>query len=193
MRFEDAFKIVLGFEGGYNNDPNDKGGETNYGITVTTLESAKAKGWVPSNISIKNLKLIHAKTIYKNGYWNAVKADDLPYPLDLIMFDMAVNHGPSTAVKLLQQSLNSILKVGTNLVVDGIIGPKTLAAVKDVTSMDHNMWLQPNSLVRYLCIDVLMNRVEFYTSIITNNKSQERFFKGWTVNRVVKLKQQAGL
>lgn len=193
MRFEDAFKIVLGFEGGYSNDPADRGGETNYGITVSTLESAKAKGWVPPNVTIKNLKIDHAKTIYKKGYWDVVKADSLPHPLDLIVFDMAVNHGPNTAIKLLQESLNSILKSGPSLVVDGIMGPKTLTAVKDVVSMDHNPWLQPNALVRYLCIDVLMNRVELYTSIITNNKSQEKFFKGWITNRVVKLKQEAGL
>lgn len=37
MRFDDAFKIVLGFEGGYVNDKDDKGGETNYGITASTL------------------------------------------------------------------------------------------------------------------------------------------------------------
>jgi len=193
MRFDDAFKIVLDFEGGYSNDPADKGGATNYGITASTLESAKTKGWVPSNVTIKNLKLDHAKTIYKKGYWDVVKADSLPHPLDLIIFDMAVNHGPSAAVKLLQQSLNSILKSGPSLVVDGIIGPKTLTAVKDVVSMDHNMWLQPNALVRYLCIDVLMNRVELYTSIIASDRTQEKFFKGWIVNRVVKLKQQAGL
>lgn len=193
IRFDDVFRVVLGFEGGYVNDPADKGGETNYGITASTLNSAKIKGWVPSNITIQNIKLEHVKTIYKKGYWDVIKADSLPDPLDLILFDMAVNHGPGTAVKLLQQSLNSILKTGSSLAIDGAMGPKTLAAVKDVTSMDHNMWLQPNSLVRYLCIDVLMNRVELYTSIITNNKSQERFFKGWIVNRVTKLKQQAGL
>jgi lysozyme family protein len=193
MRFDDAFKIVLGFEGGYSNDPSDKGSETNYGITASTLESAKTKGWVPSNVTIRNLKLDHAKTIYKKGYWDVVKADSLPHPLDLIIFDMAVNHGPSAAVKLLQESLNSILKAGPSLVVDGIMGPKTLTAVKDVVSMDHNMWLQPNALVRYLCIDVLMNRVELYTSIIASDRTQEKFFKGWIVNRVVKLKQQAGL
>lgn len=193
MKFDDAFKIVLDFEGGYSNDPADKGGATNYGITASTLESAKTKGWVPSNVTIRNLKLDHAKVIYKKGYWDVVKADSLPHPLNLIIFDAAVNHGPNAAIKLLQQSLNSILKAGPSLVVDGIIGPKTLTAVKDVVSMDHNMWLQPNALVRYLCIDVLVNRVELYTSIIASNKSQEKFFKGWITNRVVKLKQQAGL
>jgi lysozyme family protein len=192
-RFDECVNVVIGFEGGYVNDKDDKGGETNYGITASTLKSAKAKGWVPSNVTIRSLKLDHAKTIYKKGYWDVVKADNLPHPLDLIVFDMAVNHGPNTAVKLFQQSLNSILKSGPSLVVDGIIGPKTLTAVRDVVSMDHNPWLQPNALVRYLCIDVLVNRVELYTSIIASNKSQEKFFKGWITNRVVKLKQQAGL
>jgi len=192
MRFEDAFKIVLGFEGGYVNDSDDRGGETNYGITASTLNSAKTKGWIPFNVTIQNIKLEHAKIIYKKGYWDVVKADSLPDPLDLIIFDAAINHGPNAAVKLLQGSLNSILNVGTSLVVDGIIGPKTLSAVKDIVSMDHNMWLQPNSLVRYLCIDVLMNRVELYLSIVLNNKSQEKFLKGW-LNRVFKLKSQAGL
>lgn len=182
MRFDDAFKIVLGFEGDYSNDPADKGGKTNYGIAAATLESAKAKGWIPSNVSIKNLKLSHAKTIYKNGYWNAVKADDLPYPLDLIMFDMAVNHGVNTAIKLLQKSLNSMFSF--NLAVDGIIGQKTMAAIDKLTNTDH---------LRCLCAYVLLNRVELYTSIIQGNKTQEKFFKGWITNRVVKLKQEAGL
>ncbi len=182
MRFDDAFKIVLDFEGGYSNDPADKGGETNYGITTATLESAKAKGWVQSSVSIKNLKLNHAMVIYKNGYWNAVKADNLPYPLDLIMFDMAVNHGVNTAIKLLQKTLNSMLDF--NLVVDGIIGQKTMTAIDKLTNTDH---------LRCLCSYVLLNRVELYMSIIQSNKTQEKFFKGWIVNRVVKLKQEAGL
>ena len=64
MRFEDAFKIVLGFEGGYVNDPADRGGETNYGITASTLNSAKVKGWIPFNVTIQNIKLEHAKILY---------------------------------------------------------------------------------------------------------------------------------
>jgi len=181
-RFDECVNVVVGFEGGYVNNKDDKGGETNYGITAATLESAKTKGWVSDNVSIKNLKLSHAKVIYKNGYWNAVKADDLPYPLDLIMFDMAVNHGVNTAIKLLQKSLNSIL--GFDLVIDGIIGSKTITAINKLTNTGH---------LRCLCAYVLLNRTELYTSIIQSNKTQERFFKGWIVNRVTKLKQQAGL
>ena len=191
MRFEDAFKIVLGFEGGYVNDPDDRGGETNYGITYNTLNDAKNKGWIPFNVTIHNIQLEHAKVIYKKGYWDVVQADSLPHPLDLIMFDSAVNHGPNAAVKLLQKSLNALLRYA-ELKVDGIIGPLTLRAVRNYEGLQDAPGSHNKSNIRYLCIDVLMNRIELYLSIVMNNRSQEKFLKGW-LNRVFKLKQQAGL
>jgi lysozyme family protein len=191
MKFDDAFKIVLGFEGGYSNDSADKGGETNYGITVSTLNSAKTKGWIPFNVTIQNIQLEHVKIIYKKGYWDVVQADRLPHPLDLIMFDSAVNHGPNAAVKLLQKSLNTLLPY-TELKVDGIIGPLTLRAVRDYEGLQDAPGSHNKSNIRYLCIDVLINRIELYLSIVLNNKSQEKFLKGW-LNRVFKLKSQAGL
>lgn len=190
-RFDECFKLVLDFEGGYSNDPADRGGETNYGITYNTLNDAKNKGWIPFNVTIQNIKIEHAKIIYKKGYWDAVQADSLPHPLDLIMFDSAVNHGPGAAVKLLQKSLNALLRY-TELKVDGIIGPLTLRAINDYVGLGSTPGTPPNSNIRYLCIDVLINRIELYLSIVLNNKSQEKFLKGW-LNRVFKLKNQAGL
>lgn len=192
MKFDKAFQIVLGFEGGYSNDPHDSGGETNFGITASTLESAKKNGWVPKNITIKNISLSHAKTIYKNGYWDVIKADCMPEPLDLIMFDAAVNHGPANADKLLQKALNSTM-ANTDLAVDGIIGPIALRAVRDIQELGSTPGLKGNSTIRYLCLNVLLNRVELYTSIVANNKSQEKFFKGWITNRVINLAKKAGL
>lgn len=191
MRFDDAFKIVLGFEGGYSNDPADRGGETNYGITYNTLNDAKNKGWIPFNVTIQNIQLEHAKIIYKKGYWDVVQADSLPHPLDLIMFDSAVNHGPGAAVKLLQKSLNALLRY-TELKIDGIVGPLTLRAVNDYIGLGSTPGTPLDSNIRYLCIDVLLNRVELYSSIVNSNRSQEKFLKGW-LNRVFKLKSQAGL
>jgi len=191
MKFDDAFKIVLGFEGGYSNDPADRGGETNYGITYNTLNDAKNKGWIPFNVTIQNIQLEHAKIIYKKGYWDVVQADSLPHPLDLIMFDSAVNHGPGAAVKLLQKSLNALLRY-TELKIDGIVGPLTLRAVNDYIGLGSTPGTPPDSNIRYLCIDVLLNRVELYSSIVNSNRSQEKFLRGW-LNRVFKLKSQAGL
>ncbi len=190
-RFDECVNVVVGFEGGYVNDPADKGGETNYGITASTLNSAKTKGWIPFNVTIQNIKIEHAKIIYRKGYWDVVQADSLPHPLDLIMFDSAVNHGPNAAVKLLQKSLNALLRY-TELKVDGIIGPLTLRAVNDYVGLGSTPGTPPDSNIRYLCVDVLLNRVELYLSIVLNNKSQEKFLKGW-LNRVFKLKSQAGL
>jgi len=80
----------------------------------------------------------------------------------------------------------------TELVVDGIIGPLTLRAVNNYVGLGIVPGMYPNSNIRYLCMDVLMNRIELYLSIVTNNKSQEKFLKGW-LNRVFNLKSQAGL
>ena len=190
-RFDECVNVVVGFEGGYVNDPDDRGGETNYGITASTLNSAKNKGWIPFSVTLQNIQIEHAKIIYKKGYWDVVQADSLPHPLDLIMFDSAVNHGPNAAVKLLQKSLNALLRY-TELKVDGIIGPLTLRAVNDYVGLGSTPGTPPDSNIRYLCIDVLLNRVELYSSIVNSNRSQEKFLRGW-LNRVFKLKQQAGL
>lgn len=73
-RFDECFKKVLNVEGGYSDHPSDKGGKTNYGITEGTLNSAKTKGWIPFNVTIQNIKIEHAKIIYKKGYWDAVQS-----------------------------------------------------------------------------------------------------------------------
>ena len=96
--------------------------------------------------------------IYKRDYWNKIKGDELPIALAFHVFDMAVNGGVVRGIKLLQKT------VGTN--EDGIIGAKTLAAVK---SMDVNQ-----AVLLYNA-----NRLQFYTSL----KDFSNFGKGWT-NRV---------
>ncbi len=79
--FEKAFEIIVGVEGGYSNDPNDPGGETKYGI---------AKRYHPDE-DIKNLTLERAKEIYLNDYWMPNACDDANFPLDICLFDSAVN------------------------------------------------------------------------------------------------------
>jgi lysozyme family protein len=197
MRFEDVFRVVLGFEGGYSNDPNDRGGETNLGITEGTLRSAQAKGWVPADLTVKTLTEEHARIIYKKGYWNPIRGDLLPKPLDLILFDAAINHGPGGATKLLQEALNSILSK-TSLVVDGALGPKTFGALLDLLEVDNRLTtenpnLEPHFLLRYLCVDVLMNRTEFFSWLAARNESQRKFLRGWIHQRVVRLAEKAGL
>jgi lysozyme family protein len=109
--FDLAFAVVVGEEGGYVNNPADPGGETRFGVSKRAHPE----------VNIAALTLDQAKAIYKSGYWDKVRGDDLPPPLALLIFDSAVNNGPSAAAKWLQQAVG----VGC----DGIIGPATLAAI----------------------------------------------------------------
>ena len=93
--FDKAFEHVLGIEGGYVNDPKDPGGETKYGLCKRSYPT----------VDIKALTIEQAKAIYKRDYWDKVKGDDLPFPLNLFMFDAAVNQGVDPAIKMLQAAL----------------------------------------------------------------------------------------
>lgn len=108
--FERAFELVVGIEAGYVNDPTDPGGETKYGISKRSYP----------NLDIANLTLDAAKSIYASDFWQACSCDQMPWPLCLFVFDMAVNQGQPTARVMLQRSLG--------VAADGVIGPVTLAA-----------------------------------------------------------------
>jgi len=150
-----AFELVIGHEGGFQNDPNDRGnwstgvigrgrnGGTKFGVSQMAYP----------NLDIKNLTLDQAKEIYRKDYWSKVYADDLPSGLDYLAFDAGINHGPQRAIKLLQEA------VGAK--ADGALGPKTLAAVRAADS-------------RSAIIKFGVERDEFFDDL--NN---ERFEDGW--------------
>ena len=115
INFDEIIELTLEHEGGYVHDPTDLGGETNYGI---------AKRFYP-DVDIKNLTKEQAKDIYKRDYWDKNKVDEMPNDLKHIFFDMCVNQGRGTAVKILQRTING---KGGKLTVDGGFGPGTKAA-----------------------------------------------------------------
>ena len=148
MNFDHAFIQLLGHEGGYVNHPSDPGGETNWGITKAV---ARAHGYTGS---MRSLPRDTAKAIYRKDYWDAVRAEELPELVRYAVFDAAVNSGTRQSIKWLQQAVNTT--------PDGIIGPKTLAAVRS---------LDQQELLRKL----LAQRLKFFTSLKTWNS----FGKGW--------------
>ena len=108
--WEKAIAFVLAMEGGYTLDPNDPGGETNFGISKKAYPS----------LDIKNLTVDMARVIYERDYWIPCSCDDLPTPFAIAVFDTAVNQGVTAAKRILQ------LALGVN--VDGTIGQKTIEA-----------------------------------------------------------------
>lgn len=117
MDFPEAFHLLIGHEGGYVNNPNDPGGETNYGIS---------KRQYP-HLDIKALTLNEARAIYHRDYWVPCMAEVFPDPLRFQLFDTAVNSGPRQAVVLLQRALG--------VDDDGVAGPVTMKAVAEVKSV----------------------------------------------------------
>lgn len=109
--FAKALEVVLHHEGGYVNHPNDPGGETIYGISRRSHPDVWAKG---------RPTMEDAQRIYHRDYWLPIKADSLPFPVALMVFDAAVNAGNRRAAMLLQRALR--------VTADGSIGPVTLAA-----------------------------------------------------------------
>lgn len=112
MNFDLAFEKLIGHEGGYVNDARDPGGETKFGISKRAYPGE----------DIQNLTLDRAKQLYRRDYWDAVQADNMPDAIRFDLFDAAVNSGVRQAVKWLQTAAKAD--------PDGIIGPKTLLAVR---------------------------------------------------------------
>ena len=148
MNFDTAFHELLGHEGGYSNHPNDPGGETMWGVTKAVAQQHGYTG------PMKDLPVETAKQIYRKAYWDAVRAEELPDLIRYAVFDAAVNSGPGTAIRWLQQSVGAT--------PDGVLGPKTLAAIKEVN---------PDGILRRM----LSKRL----TAMTNMSGWPSFSKGW--------------
>lgn len=153
--FTRALPRVLAHEGGYVNDPLDPGGATNKGITFRVYDAYRIRKGLPTR-DVRAITATEIAEIYRLQYWDAVKGDELPPGLDYVLFDGAVNSGPSQSIKWLQRALGSVA-------VDGQIGQATLAAVTA-----HG---RPAELIDRICD----RRLTFLQAL----KTWPRFGKGW--------------
>jgi lysozyme family protein len=125
MTFIDAFAYVVGEEGKLSMDPQDPGnwtgGKVGVGIRKGTKYGISAAAY--PLLDIANLSMPDARAIYQRDYWNKLGGDSLPYGNALCLFDFGVNAGINEAARAAQRALG--------LTVDGILGPNTLAALRD--------------------------------------------------------------
>lgn len=145
--FDIAAQWILKIEGGYVNNPLDPGGETKYGITKRSYP----------HLDIKNLTPEQATEIYRTDFWLKYQCDKMPFATGIVFFDLLVNSGPNTAIRLLQ--------IVVDVTRDEIMGPETLSAIIPHTFFDLNT-------LRILFLIKLSNFPVFGT--------------GW-INRVIKL------
>lgn len=122
---EQLAQAIVAREGGFVNDHDDPGGATKYGVTIHTLRRLRA----PAPVSVADVRALtqaQAVQIYIAHYFLEPRISELPQALWPTVFDMQVNAG-ANAVRILQRLLNDM---GFQLVVDGAIGPRTIAAAR---------------------------------------------------------------
>jgi lysozyme family protein len=168
---------TLQYEGGYVNRSDDKGGETNRGITIGTLQNAIQKGVVSKSVTIRSLTndLESVRKIYNDLYYAKAKCFLIPHPLAFAHFDASVHHGVGGAIKLLQQTLN---KFNGNLTVDGGFGPLTIKVLDAIIL----------KVAMKILIDTYQDmRVAKFNSIIAKDPTQKVFINGW-LNRAAMVR-----
>lgn len=150
-------KDIIEIEGGYENDPDDAGGETKYGISKRSYP----------NEDIKNLTIERALEIYTNDFWKPYNLSQIQDQITAnIIFRFIVNAGSKTAIELLQNSLNKFVPIIPSIKVDGILGARTIQAINNVRTIR----LQDTLRVG-IC--------NYYLKLVLRKPSQEKYFKGW--------------
>jgi len=206
MGFQECLKEILKYEGTYSKHSSDIGGETFRGISrfyhsdwdgweIIDMVKEKIDGVkilisgdiTPALGSAYNNKLNQLVALfYKEEFWDKIKGDELSEIDEEIaceVMDMAVNMGVKTAVKNLQKAINSAYsnfvdsESDERLVVDGIIGSETLAALNELKQFDCIV-----DVVEYF----RKYRALKYAEIVANNPNQAVFIKGW-IKRALKI------
>ena len=173
---EQMIDDVLVREGGYVNHPADRGGATNFGITLATL--SKYLGQAATLADIQSLSLEVAREIYQRNFYFSPGLHTLPDTIQPFVFDSAVNHGPRTAIRFLQSVCN---QAGYQPVLseDGAIGPNTRRGIAWAIEAMGDVFLQA----------IVEERKNFYLIIVAARPSQEVFLNGW-MNRIKEFQQE---
>ncbi len=146
-----ALDAVGAVEGGYVNDPDDPGGETNHGVTIGFLKSIRPGS---GSDDLKRLTKEEARSIFYSHFVVLPGIHRLPDVVQAEMVGLSVNAGPKAAIKVLQQICGSV--------VDGSIGPNTIRAAQGVSNED------------------IKRAVDgFYHDVVARRPTSAKYIKGW--------------
>ena len=143
---------IIPNEGGYINDKNDSGGETNMGISKKTYGSE----------DIGKLTRERANAIYYKNYYKFNGLNKLPYPVKGFVVDFGVVSHP-------QKAIEAVHKILGNPPKSDIIGPVTLEKFGNFTDEDYKTFL--NDYKNYM--------IDYFNAVANANPKNKKYLKGW--------------
>lgn len=162
--YKKLIPIILKWEGGYAGNID---GQicTNKGVTLATYRSYFGKDKTCKDL--KNITDEQWETIFKIGFWNRWKADNIDnQSIANLLVDWCYTSG-IWGIKYAQ----AVLGVS----IDGKVGPITLNAINN----------HPNP--KKLFEDLWNRRKKHFESIASKDKTKQKFLKGW-LNRLADFK-----
>lgn len=164
-----AFDFVLGHEGAYSNHSKDPGGATMYGISLRYLRRQKViNGDLDrdGDIDADDIRLITvdiAHEIYLEDWWNRHSYGAMHIEVGKRLFGFSMNMGAASAHRLVQRACRAC---GYNLKDDGVLGPKTRAAINKCKPWE-------------LVVALRSEAAGHYRMIAERNGDLFVFLKGW--------------
>ena len=177
VNYKDIIYEIIETEGGLVDNPHDLGGITKYGVTIKSLSTYWGRQATREdiiNLDKRTAFNVFEKLYYRNPKIDKFKDDFIQY----IVLDMAVNHGSSNAVRMLQETINNT-KLFNPIKVDGLIGPQTIKRTNNCYCL----------MARYFTNMLCDRRERFYRNIVKHNSSQQVFLNGW-LNRNNKFRTE---
>lgn len=156
---------IIEKEGGYVDHPADRGGPTNFGITLAKLKEWRDNPAVTTG-DLRHMRRGEAALIYHKDYIEKPGFRHISH--DLLrhqVVDFGVNSGPGTAARKLQKVLG--------VKEDGHVGPVTLAAIRRMGPAKANNLL-------------MAERIKFLGKIVHDDPTQAVFINGW-LNRALEF------
>lgn len=173
---KELIPFLIKWEGGYVNDPDDAGGETNKGVTIgawkaaghdTTeyLENITVNGRTYDRVTKSLFEMTDDQWGYimKKNYWDRWRGDDIiNQSIANILVDWVWASG-SYGVRIPQRLLG--------VEPDGIVGPITIEAV--------NGYNTP----RELFMNIMEARKKYIEAIVDRRPKNAKYMRGW-LNRI---------
>lgn len=192
--FVTAYAPLAKHEGGWSNNPADRGGETYAGISReffpswsgwAAIDGAKAhpsfgRGPAAFSAYLATLPTLHGSVTewYHAYWWRPLGLGNLPQKLANEIFEQTVNLGKDGAGRYIQRMCNAFnrdKKTGRplfiDLVVDGAIGPRTIAAL--------SILLEKRAGEKALVHALNCLQGTHYINLASQNPGQRQFTDGW--------------